>query len=188
MQRRGAGRVFFVVYFKDIIMNRLPIFSLLLSLFSVLMVSNAWAAGVKEFQLKDGSRLTGELVEVTEGRFVVQSASLGRVELDAEQVVSMDTPGGISPSSPSNTTAPAGIDLQALMSQTQQRINSNPALLEQVRSLSQDPELSALASDPAFVRLLMSGDLQAIQQDPRMQQLMSNPRLQGLVRQLSGGL
>ena len=151
-------------------MTLLRIFPLLLSL---TFASAGWAEGVKEFQLKDGSRLTGELVAVTEGRFVVQSPSLGRVELDAEQVVSMNTP--------------ANADLQALMSQTQKRIYANPELLRQVQSLSQDPELTALVGDPAFVQLLMSGDLQAIQQDPRMQQLMNNPRIQGLVRQLSGG-
>jgi hypothetical protein len=156
------------------------IFALLLSCALSLPL---WAGDLKEFRLKDGSTLTGQLVEVTEGRFVVQSQSLGRVELDAEQVVSMTSPGA-----GAGGANPAGaVDLQGLMAQAQQQIYSNPAMLEQVQGLSTDPQINALVTDPAFVGLLMSGDLEAIRQDPRMRQLMENPRLQGLVRQLSGG-
>lgn len=159
-----------------------------LSLFLLFAFSTTlWAGDAREFHLKDGSTLTGELVEVTGGRFVVQTQSLGRVELDADQVVSMNTPGAVQ-DTPKALAGAGGGDLETLMAQVQGRIYSDPALLEQIQGLSKDPQLNSLISDPAFVELLMSGDLEAIQQDPRTRQLMQNSRLQGLVQQLSGGL
>ena len=173
-------------------MHLRSIFTLLLLFFA----TASWAAEFKTFSLRDGSTLSGELIGLEGGRYLVRTPSLGEVALAVDQVLAINPAqrgggggsGGGSGSSGgfslNGLTLDSSIDLGALLQQTQQRIQGDPALLQQVQALAHDPELAALANDPAFVQKILSGNLDALRSDPRVERLMYHPELQRLVGQL----
>ena len=133
------------------------------------------------FQLRDGSAITGQLVGVEKGHYIIKSTSLGRIQVNSENVLSMTSTG----SQPASN--PLTIDTNALIQQTQSRISADAGLLQDVQSLSQDPELAALLADPTFISMVMSGNMEVMQNDPRIQKLMNHPQLRALVSKLSVG-
>lgn len=65
----------------------------------------------------------------------------------------------------------------ALMSDEQSR--------QQVLSLQDDPQVKAVLDDPATMRAVQSGDLNALMNDPKMRALLANPTVRSLVDQQS---
>jgi hypothetical protein len=143
--------------------------------------------GMKSFQLRDGSVISGRLLELKQGHFVVESPSLGQLRIPEDDVLAMTAAGTpvvqppatpkAAPSSAIAVGGPYAGDIQAAQTQ----ILSSPDLMADVQALAQDPQMQALVNDPAFINALMSGNLQAIQDNPRTHKLMSNPKVQQLI-------
>ncbi len=53
--------------------------------------------------------------------------------------------------------------------------------MQAIMGLQGDPEIQAALADPALVRLILSGDLEALRADPRFQRLMGHPGIQGIL-------
>jgi len=143
---------------------------------------------LKSFQLRDGSVISGRLVSVESGHFLIENATLGRIRVPENDILSMTTAGSTPPAAsqaaPASGGSAFGGSLGREIEATQTQILANPALLAEVQALAQDPQVAALTSDPAFINALLSGNLQSIQNNPRTQQLMSNPKVQALIAKL----
>jgi hypothetical protein len=157
--------------------------------------AGAGEAALKSFQLRDGSVISGQLLGLRDGHFLVESPSLGQLRIPENDVLAMTTAGAqpvkIAPTNPpappvsalgSGGGAYAG-EIQA----AQRQILSSPELMAEVQALALDPQVQSLANDPAFLNALMSGNLQAIQDNPRTQALMSNPKVQQLIGKVLAG-
>lgn len=123
-------------------------------------------------EMLDGSTVNGDVVSYSNGYYVIDSASLGRLEIDESTIRSIE-PGG-----PAGRGDGAGAQIQSI----QQQISASPALLEMITGLQSDPDLQAALNDPQFINLIMSGDLAALKKNPRFLEVLDNPSIQAIVR------
>lgn len=135
-------------------------------------------------ELSDGSRISGDIVDYSNGTYTIESESLGRLLLDDAQIRSIRSgfPGS-EPAEGLHSTLPAPAGLTQL-EQIRHRIMSNPDVLAQVMSLQQDPDLLAILNDPQIMQAVMSGQIDVLQNHPKIDQLQNNPTVQSIMRTL----
>jgi hypothetical protein len=157
-------------------------------LLAVALGCQAALAGPSRVELKDGSVLTGELVGYAGGIYTLRSPTLGEVRLEESGVLSV-RPGVAG--DPAGVDAPGGLgglrlppDLAGQVQATQQRLMSDPAVFGMIMALQNDPAIRAVLSDPAFLSLITSGNLQAIQGSPGFQELLQHPALRAVLEQV----
>jgi len=164
-------------------------FAILFLALAILPVSRAFADGDKVITLKDGSRITGHVVGMDQGQYIIQNGTLGEVKISQDNIQSIIAPNmaGLSDAPPSQDQA-AGQGMPAEYTQQmkamQSQIVANPDLMKEIATLTQDPEIMNLLNDPALLEAAKSGNPQAMQSNPRTQQLMSNPKMQELIRKI----
>jgi hypothetical protein len=155
---------------------------------AVALGCQAALAGSSRVELKDGSVLTGDLVGYAGGIYTLRSPTLGEVRLEEPKVVSVR---------PGATGDSAGVDasgglggllvppaLAGQVQSTRQRLISDPAVFGMIMALQNDPAVRAVLSDPAFLSLITSGNLQAIQGSPGFQELLQHPALRAILEQV----
>lgn len=141
---------------------------LLMVLFALVGLASAAAS---QIELVDGTKINGELVSVSNGRYVIRSPALGEIELPASSIRS------IMPSGEKPSAGAQGVDFQNI----QQQIVSSPELMQLVTAMMSDPEIQSTLKDPEFMQLIMSGDLDTLKNDPRILRLMNNPSMQAIL-------
>lgn len=149
-----------------------------LVLFAALCLAFASVALVAEevrIELRDGSVLTGELVEVQRGRYRIASSVMGEVAVDERDIVSIRSGGG----------GGAPVYGQQI-ADIQRQLVGDSDLRGAVMALQNDAAVQAALNDPDFVRLILSGDLAALQSDPRFLDLMAHPAIQAIIGRLLG--
>ncbi|MBF0470145.1 MAG: hypothetical protein HQL48_02095 [Gammaproteobacteria bacterium] len=158
----------------------------LLLLLSLLLGSGVTSASeAMTFQLRDGSVISGSIAGYHNGALVIDSKTLGQIQLKQSDIVTMT--GAAPPSTPTQTQPPrhSNSTFTGAISAVQSQISANPALIQEIQALSTDAEIAALISDPTLLSLLMSGDLAAMERDPRIIRLMANPKIGAIIQQLS---
>ena len=131
-------------------------------------------------ELRDGSIISGEVVGFADGRYLVESPTLGRVSIDQSQIRSLQ-PGD---------AAGGGISgyggYRAQITDLQQQMMGNAEIMGMITALQSDPRVQAALADPEFMQLVTSGNLGALQSNPRFKALMSSPGLRTLQERMSG--
>jgi len=61
------------------------------------------------------------------------------------------------------------------VSQLQQKLLSDPQIMEDIKSLVQDPELMQLLSDPELIRAAVNNDVEQIKNNRKEQDLLAEP-------------
>ena len=140
---------------------------LTLLLATVTLTGNA----ASRIELVDGTVINGDLLSMSNGRYVVQSTTLGRIELPQSSIRAIEPEIGKSGSGGGN------VDFHAI----QQQITASPELMQLVTGLMSDPQIQAAMKDPEFMRLILSGDVAALKDDPRILKLMGNPSIQAII-------
>lgn len=123
-------------------------------------------------EMLDGSTVNGDVVSYSNGRYVIETKSLGTLEIDESTIRSI-VPGGV---------AKLQNDYGAQIQSFQRQISASPALLGAIMDLQADPNLQAALQDPNFMHLIMSGDLEALKNSPRFLVVLDNPAIQEIVR------
>jgi len=149
------------------------------------LAAQAALAGPSRVELNDGSVLTGELVGYANGRYTLHSLTLGDVRLEESQVRSV-RPGASSDLAGGDAARGMGVlqvpaDLTGQVQAAQRRLVSDPGLLGMILALQNDPQIRAVLTDPAFLSLLTTGNLQAVQGNPRFQELLQHPGLRAIL-------
>jgi len=144
--------------------------SILLSLLLATVTLASQAAS--RIELVDGTVINGDLLSMSNGRYVVQSTTLGRIELPQSSIRAIEPVIGKSGSGGGNN-----VDFHAI----QQQITASPELMQLVTALMSDPQIQTAIKDPEFMRLILSGDVTALKDDPRMLKLMGNPSIQAII-------
>ncbi len=70
---------------------------------------------------------------------------------------------------------------QEQIAEYQQKILSDPKIMNSIQEISQDQDLVNKFLDPEFMNMIMSGDLEKIQDHPQFQELLNDPRIQQLI-------
>ena len=157
-----------------------------LSLIAVMALPHLASADAgRVIELSDGSKISGDIVDYSNGTYTIESESLGRLLLDDAQIRSIRSgfPGS-ERAEGLNSTLPVPAALTQL-EQIRHRIMSNPDVLAQVMSLQQDPDLLAILNDPQVMQAVMSGQISVLQNHPKINQLESNPTVQSIMRALN---
>ena len=164
-----------------------------LSILTVLFLLNlsvyATADSAKTISLKDGSVLKGKILELTNGKYKVETNNVGTLEIKDEDIVSImvgdlptPTPTNTN-NNTTNTTPPSGF--QSQMQQFQSQLMTNPNAMSGIMGLANDPSITAILSDPSIAKDIMSYDPEKIKNNPKIQELMQNPKMQELINSLS---
>ena len=138
------------------------------------LLASGAVAESSRFELNDGSVIIGDLETVDGGVFVVNSPTLGQVRIEQQRVRSM-TPMG------AGAATGGQPDLSAQVQQMQQQMVGDPAIMGMITALQDDPELRAAVADPRLMGLIMSGDLDRLQNEPEFQRLMQHPGIRAII-------
>jgi hypothetical protein len=142
---------------------RILLYSLL---FSISFTS--FAAEYREIVLKDGSVISGEVLNFDGSQYTIKSSSLGTVKLDSAQISTIRSPSGASLNS-----SQAGFS-QNDISSIQQQLLSNQDIMAMITSLQNDPQMQAILADPKIMQAIASGDMQTLMNEPKFKQLLDN--------------
>ncbi len=154
-------------------------------------IASPTVAGESRIELRDGTVLRGELVSVSAGAYRIRSAALGEIQVPESEVMAIrplgaarDASSAEDPGAAEIAGASGGTGYREGLAAIQQRLVGDPGTMQAILSLQENPEIRAALADPAFTRLIMSGDLATLSADPRFLRIMADPAIQGIVGRL----
>ncbi len=152
-------------------------YRIFLSLFPMIFaVASMPGSAGSQIELVDGTAINGEVISLSNGSYIIHSATLGRIEVPESSVRTIRSGG----------EKASGSTYNAEFQSIQQRIASSPELMQMVVELQSDPELQAAMNDPELMKLVMSGNYDALRSDPRILRLLSSPSMQAIIGKVSG--
>ena len=135
-------------------------------------------------ELKDGSRIEGEIQGIENGVYTILSPSIGTVHVAQSNIVRIVYSGDVSNAAGSSGKSPARDEaLTRDIQQVQTSLAQDPATVQAIMSLQSDPQIQAVLSDPAIAKAIQEGDYTSLLGNPKIQALESNEHLKQLVRQ-----
>lgn len=159
-----------------------PIVARILLAFTLACATCAQAAPTIE--LADGSRIQGDVKGLHDGVYTIVSPTLGTVHIAEANIVRI-VYGGRSDGSAPIAVAPsnnAALASQAL--QLQAQIAADPADMQAILGLQNDPQILAILSDPQIVQAIERGDYAGLINNPKIQALENNAHLKQVLQQL----
>jgi len=159
----------------------------------------AQSAAAVEVRLTDGTVLKGRVVGADAGKVVVETDTLGLVEVPVAKLA------GISPATTTTTTTTAaatrrrvrktdstdaasapGTPTNARMaiSALQSDIAADPAFFQAIMELAEDPRIVRLVTSPEVLSILASGDLEAADRSDKVRQLTAHPGFRALLERI----
>jgi hypothetical protein len=135
-------------------------------------------------ELKDGSRIEGEIQSIENGVYTVLSPSLGTVHVAQSNIARIVYSGNDSNAASSSGKSPARDGALANdIQQVQSRLAQDPAAVQSIMNLQSDPQIQAILNDPAIVKAIEDGDYMSLLGNPKIQALESNEHLKELLQQ-----
>jgi hypothetical protein len=145
------------------------------------------AAGVlasPTIELKDGSRIEGEIQSIENGVYTIKSPSIGTVHVAQSNIVRIVYSGDVAKAATPSDKSTAHDDALARdIQQLQTSLAQNPAAVQSIMSLQSDPQIQAVLADPAIAKAIEDGDYASLMGNPKIQALENNEHLKQLVRQ-----
>jgi len=135
-------------------------------------------------ELKDGSRIEGDIQSIDNGVYTVLSRSIGTVHVAASNIVRIVYSSETTSAAPSRGTAPARDDALAPdIQQLQTRLAQDPTAMQSIMSLQSDPQIQAILSDPGIMKAIQEGDYMSLLGNAKIQALESNEHVKQLLQQ-----
>lgn len=135
-------------------------------------------------ELKDGSRIEGEIQSVENGVYTVLSPSIGTVHVAQSNIVRIVYSGDVANAAGSSDKSPArDAALANEIQQQQARLAQDPAAMQSIMSLQSDPQIQAVLNDPAIAKAIQDGDYASLLGNAKIQALESNEHLKQLLQQ-----
>ncbi len=147
------------------------------------------------FVLKDKSEVRGVILTYSNGVYEVQTEALGKVSIKADKIAAIDylpiaakeTKPADTPASLSMGDTSARVDAFFGFEQILQTLMSDPAMLEKIQGLANDPQFQALADDPEIRKAIENGNIFSLAQNKKLWELMDHPTVKEITRTLSEG-
>ena len=135
-------------------------------------------------ELKDGSRIEGEIKGIENGVYTVVSPSLGILHVAQSNIVRIVYSGDASNATGSSAKSPARDDAMSRdVQDLQTRLAQDPAAMQSITSLQNDPQIQAVLSDPVIMKAVQEGDFMSLLTNPKIQALESNEHLKQLIQE-----
>ncbi len=146
------------------------------------LVSFVWASPTIE--LKDGSRIQGDIQGIENGVYTVRSPSIGTLHVAQSNIVRIIYSGDATNAESSSGKSPAGNDgLARDIQQLQSHLAEDPATMQSIMNLQSDPQIQAVLNDPVIAKAIQDGDYASLIGNSKIQSLESNERLKQLLEQ-----
>ena len=152
-------------------MTKLLFFKLTL-IFSLFFVQSASATTI---ELKDGSKITGQVISMSGGVYTIHSQSVGMLKIPQSKIRAIHEE-----NSSLSADSVSGFDLNALHS----RIRSDKQLQQSILNLQSDPQIQAILQDEELIKAVQGQDFEALMSNPKIIELMNNARIGEITRQL----
>lgn len=159
---------------------------LILSLVFFNVSTVAFPESIKIIKLKDGSTLKGEVLQLSNGVYTLQTSNLGEVKINESDILSITSPELLN-SLPEKSTLAGDADKAELQKQVQQlqgTILSDKGIMTEIQNILEDENIKALLSDPKLLEDVTSFDQQKIEQNINIQSLMNNPKMKELMKKI----
>ena len=174
--------------------------------------SSVFAGEVRQIELNDGSVISGQILSFIEGVYTINSSSLGTLQIADANIRAIRS--ASSRPTTGVTVNPSlilpGTDLQALQELmanpevaniTGAEVNpsllsapniqgllgsmmGNPEVMSDILSLQNDPDFLAVLQDPETMRALMSGDINALINNPTFLKLLEHQQVKKIAHDL----
>ena len=137
-------------------------------------------------ELKDGSRIQGEILGVDNGVYTVRSPSIGTVHVAQSNIARIVYDGDSANGArvPGKSSARDDGSLTRDIQQLQTRLTQDPAMMQSIMSLQSDPQIQAILNDQAIVKAVQDGDYMSLLGNSKIQALESNEHVQQLLQQV----
>ncbi len=137
----------------------------------------------KTIALKDGSFLKGEVVQLNDGVYTIETSNLGRIAIPESDILSITSAqADKSQNQKPNTSQKKQIQNQ--VEAMQGSILSDPALMMEIQNIVNDPEVQALLTDPTLLDDVLTYDPEKIEKNNSAQDLIQNPKIQNLINKI----
>jgi hypothetical protein len=134
-----------------------------LCLVLLLFAQNAAAGGIQVIELTDSSAISGEVVSLANGIYTIKSDSLGTVKLEASKIRAIRAKS-------SGTNAVSSQEVKALT----EKMLSDKEIMVLIQSLQNDPDFKKALEDPAILKAVSDGDISALTSNPQFMKLLNN--------------
>jgi hypothetical protein len=154
-----------------------------------LFPSLSFAQNTKSFTLKDGSIIKGELISFQDQMYSIRLPGQSQtMDVPESYVIQISDANTANSANTSSTIAPSTIPSAAQIQNMQNMLLADPAAMEQIQSLLQDPEITSILSDPDFMNAVMTYDTQKVSENEKTQKLLENPKILRLIESFQGKL
>ncbi len=145
-------------------------------------------AQAKVITLKDGSTINGEITSVGNGYYMVNTQGMGQIKVEDKNIVSIaaqaPAAGTTQMMGASGQQNPSSLASTPEYKSIQNKIVSSPDLMNDIQSLTEDPEIMSFLSDPAFLAAIQSGNMDTLKNNPRLVRLSQHPKIQALMNKI----
>jgi len=136
-------------------------------------------------ELKDGSRIEGEIQSIDNGVYTVVSPSLGTLHVAESNIARIDYANDASKAADSSgKSSKQDSPLTGEIQKLQAGLAQDPAALQSIMSLQSDPQIQAVLSDPAIVKAIQDGDYASLLGNLKIQALDSDEHLKQLLQRV----
>ena len=152
---------------------------------------SAASAEERVIRLKDGVVLQGEVIAKEGDVYKIQCRTLGVVLVKDSDIVAIEKPQSTAAALPAaaNATTTALPPMAATTSPQaayyQKKIMKNPALMQSVQSLAQDPRTVELLSDPQIRDAIMKQDVDYLRTNEKFLKFTNSTQVRNIVGQVA---
>jgi hypothetical protein len=144
----------------------------------------------REIELIDGSIIRAEVVSMSQGIYRLRSDTLGEIEVPEQRIKAIRS-SAVETAAPRTAVKPEGESSTpgealptpapaASAEDLQQVFQQDPAAMNKILSLQNDPLVQSILEDATTMRAIEAGDIGTLLNDPKIRALMSHPTVQGL--------
>lgn len=150
----------------------------------ILLGFAAGAPAAPTIELKDGSRIQGDIQSIDNGVYTINSASIGTVHVTQSNIARILYSDNAPKTAASSEKPTAQNDaLTQQVQQMQSSLAKDPAALQSIMSLQSDPQIQAVMNDPAIAKAIQDGDYASLMNNPKIRALENNEHVKQLVQQ-----
>ncbi len=124
--------------------------------------------------LKDGTSIKGQLIDISNGQYTVNTSTMGQIKVPASQILSIHADGVNPGSSSVNSGGKFSADTVNSM---KNNMMQDPEIMSLMQDLVKDPEIAAIMQNPSLMQDALSMDPERIKNNPAVQKLMQNPKM-----------
>jgi hypothetical protein len=135
--------------------------------FFLLFIQNAAAGELQVIELRDGSTITGEVLSLANGVYIIKSGSLGTLKVDASKIRTIRT-------TSSDTKAASPQEMKTLTD----KMLSDKEIMDLILSLQSDPDFKKALEDPEILQAISEGDISVLTTNSKFMKLLNNATVQ----------